>query len=89
MTVFTKKFSFTFKPSDAVDHVEIHTEVLVYRHIFTFSGRTDNKGINRKEVTPGWLFEITKGQFGKKSKFPDFTGKIESKFFEAHFCVLN
>ena len=42
-------------------------------------------GINRKEVTPGWLYEITKGQFGEKSKFPDFTGRIKSTFFEAYY----
>lgn len=78
-----KNFSFTFKPiSDAVDHVEIHTEVYVFGHVFTFSGRSDNKGINTQEVTPGWLFEITNGQFGKKSKF---TGKIKSTFFEVNY----
>ena len=86
MSCIYKKFSFTFKPiSDAVDHVEIHTEVYVFGHIFTFSGRSDNMGINRHEVTPGWLFEISNGQFGKKSKFPDFTGMIQTTFFEAHY----
>ena len=59
-----------------MNHVEIHTEVYVFGHIFTFSGNANNLGINTQEVTRGWLYEKTNGRFGKRSSFPNFTGTI-------------
>ena len=77
-------FSFTFEPVEDSNHFEIHTELFVHGNIFTFSGKPEDPGICAREVTPGWLHQITNGQFGKKSKFS--SGTYQSKSFSSSNC---
>ena len=64
---FIKRFDFRFKfkPTEAIEHYEIHTEVYVFGYIFTFA---QNDGVRIKKVSSQWLFKTTKGQFGEQSK---------------------
>merc|ERR1712131_312386 len=81
---------FTFKPVEDSNHFEIHTELFVHGNIFTFSGKPEDPGICAREVTPGWLHQITNGQFGKKTKFssggaPEFDASAYAQSFDKYW----
>ena len=65
------QFRFKFQPVPNVNQYEIHTEVYVFGHIFTFAY---NDGIRMKEISSSELYKLSNGDFGQQSQMDQLIG---------------